>query len=223
MAQDLVGRVKRLLLSPKSEWDAIDAESGEPQPIIMGYVAPLAAIPAIASVIGLAFIGVGAFGYTYKVPLASALLSGVLSFVFAIVGVFVFAAIINALAPNFGAAKNYRQAFKVAAYAPTAGWVAGVFTIVPMLGILALVGAIYSLYLLFVGLPKLMKPAAEKGTPYTIVAIVVALVVGIAFSILAQLFVPGPAEVELRRTGDLAPALVETVAFAPSAAAAFRM
>ena len=94
--------------------------------------------------------------------------------------------------PNFGANKNFNQALKVAAYTPTASWVAGVFMIIPLLGILALVGSIFSLYLLFVGLPKLMKPAADKGTTYTIVAIVVAIVAGIIINLAAQAFVPKP-------------------------------
>ena len=64
MAQDLVGRVKRLLLSPKAEWDAIDEESVEPAGLITSYVAPLAAIPAVASIIGLSIIGTSAFGYS---------------------------------------------------------------------------------------------------------------------------------------------------------------
>jgi hypothetical protein len=172
MAQDLIGRVKRLITAPKNEWDAIDGEPVEPKGLVTGYVAPLAAIPAVAGLIGMTVFGIAG----YKSPFASALMSAVFSFAFAIAWVFIFAYIINALAPTFGAQRNFNQALKVSAFAPTAAWVAGVFTIFPMLAILALVGAIYSLYLLFVGLPKMMKPPAEKATTYTIVAIIVAIV-----------------------------------------------
>ncbi|MEX0644099.1 MAG: Yip1 family protein, partial [Parvularculaceae bacterium] len=153
MAQDIVGRVQRLLLSPKKEWEAIDQESVEPQGLITGYVAPLAAIPAIAGLIGMSMFGVMGF----KTPFGSALVSAIVSFALTIGWVFVFAYIIDMLAPSFGAQKNYKQALKVSAFAPTASWVAGVFMLIPMLGIIALVGALYSLYLLFVGLPKMMK------------------------------------------------------------------
>lgn len=186
MAQDLVGRVKRLLMSPTTEWEAIDKEAVSPQPLVAGYVAPLAAIPAVAGWIGLTVIGIAG----YKAPFMTALASAAVSFVIAICWVFLFAYIINMLAPNFGAQKNYNQALKVAAYAPTASWVAGAFTIIPMLGILALAGALYSLYLLFVGLPKLMKPPADKATTYTIVSILVAIVAGIVIAFVLGALTP---------------------------------
>jgi hypothetical protein len=190
MAQDLVGRVRRLVLTPKAEWDAIDQEAVEPQSLVTGYVAPLAAIPAVAGVIGTSLIGMNAFGYSYKAPLGSALVSGVLSFGFAIVGVVLLAFIINALAPSFGAQKNFNQALKVSAYAPTAGWLAGVFVIIPVLGVLSLIGGLYSLYLLFIGLPKLMKPPAEKATVYTVVTIIVAIIASLIFGAIAGAVTP---------------------------------
>ena len=54
------------------------------------------------------------------------LIGAVLSYVLALVAVFVFAQIINALAPTFGGQKDSVQALKAAAYATTAAWVAGV-------------------------------------------------------------------------------------------------
>lgn len=188
MAQDLIGRVQRLLLSPKTEWDAIDRETVDPQSLVVGYVAPLAAIPAVATIIGMGIIGVGSVRLGFGTAIGMALTQ----FVMTIVMVFVFAFIINALAPTFGAQKNFNQALKVTAYYPTAVWVAGIFMIIPMLGILGLVGLLYSLYLLFVGLPKLMKPPAEKATTYTIVSIVVAIVAGVIIAGVTQAFTPKP-------------------------------
>jgi hypothetical protein len=89
------------------------------------------------------------------------------------------ALIINALAPQFGAKQDMGQAFKVAAYTPTASWVGSLFVILPMLWFMALIGGLYSLYLLFVGLPKLMKPAADKAMIYTLAVIGCMIGVGI--------------------------------------------
>lgn len=188
MAKDIVGRVQRLLLSPKSEWDVIDGEAVEPQSLVTGYIAPLAAIPAVATVIGWGILGAG----PVKLGFGTALTMAATQYVLAIVFVFVFAFIIDALAPTFGAQKNFNQALKVSAYSATAGWVAGVFMIVPALGVLAVVGAIYSLYLLFIGLPKLMKPAAGKEMTYTIVSIVTAIAAGVVISAVSQSFIPRP-------------------------------
>lgn len=186
MAQDIVARVKGLLTKPAAEWDVIDTEPVSPQPLVTGYVAPLAAIPAVATLIGFSVIGVAGI----KIPFGTALVSAIVSFLMAICWVFVFAYIINALAPNFGAQKNFNQALKVSAFAPTASWVAGIFLIVPMLGIVSLLGALYSLYLLFVGLPKMMKPAADKATTYTIVSILVAIVAGVLIALVVGALTP---------------------------------
>lgn len=176
MAPDFIGRVKRLILSPHAEWDAIEKESVDAQTLALTYVAPLAAVPVVAGFLGaLVFSGAG-FG--------AAFLAALISFVLMVIGVFVFAFLINALAPTFGAARNWPQALKLAAYAPTAGWLAGAFGIIPILSILSLLGGLFSLFLLYVGLPKLMKPASDKATTYTVVSILTAIVAGFMLTIL---------------------------------------
>jgi hypothetical protein len=94
----------------------------------------------------------------------------------AIVGVFILSLIINALAPTFGAEKNSTQALKVAVYSYTPAWLAGVFQILPALGILGLLAGFYGLYLLYLGLPHLMKCPKDKAMGYTAVVVVCAIV-----------------------------------------------
>ena len=169
MTTDLIGRVQRLLFSPAKEWDVIDGETVEVQALYRAYVGPLVVFSALAGLIGSTAIGIGLFGY--RPPLGLALGHAVLSVILGLGMVYVFALIVDALAPSFGAAKNFGQAFKVAAYAPTASWVGGIFMLLPALRVLSALAALYSLYLLFVGLPKLMKPEKDKGLSYTIAAI----------------------------------------------------
>ena len=192
MAQGLIERVKGILFSPNAEWDKIDNEAAEPQSVITGYVLPLVALAAIAGLIGMSVFGVKMLGVSYRAPFFGALTGAVVQIAFGVAFVFIFAFIINALAPTFGAAKNWGQAFKVAAYAPTAAWVAGILAIIPMLGILGIIGGLYSLYLLFVGMPKLMKPPAEKATTYTIVSIIAAIIASIVLGAIAGIFMPKP-------------------------------
>ncbi len=68
------------------------------------------------------------------------------------------------------------KAFKVAAYASTPGWLAGIFAIIPMLAWLALIGALYGLYLLYLGLPRLMRVSEDKAIGYTVLVVVVQIV-----------------------------------------------
>lgn len=180
----LIARVSNLLLSPGTEWDVIDREATTPGRLVVRYVVPLAAIPTVAIVIGLSVLGVQVGGQWHRAPLLEVALSALLFFALSIAGVFVFAKVIDWLAPRFGAVRSYTQAFKLSAYSITAAMVAGVLTIAPALQILALLGATYSLYLLFVGTPKIMhapeKAAVNYSIAATIAAILLALLVGLA-------------------------------------------
>ncbi len=80
------------------------------------------------------------------------------------------------LAPTFGGERNPLNALKLTIYSSTAGWLAGVFAILPglhMLGILGLYGA----FLFYTGVPVLMKCPAEKAAAYTVVSIIAGVVV----------------------------------------------
>lgn len=191
----MVGRIQRLLTTPAIEWQRIAAEPMTVRGIMTGWAAPLAAIGPIAGLIGMQAMGIRVFGIVYRPPLASSITTAVIQYVSALAGVYALALIIDALAPSFGATKNPVQAMKVAAYSSTAAWLAGIFQIIPMLGVLGLVG-LYSFYLLWVGLPLLMRPPADKAATYTIVSIIVAVVVyiviGVVVAALSSAFVTAP-------------------------------
>ena len=141
---NLVDRVKRLLLQPKEEWQVIDKESVDVADLYKFYIAPLAAIGPICSLIGTAVVGTSLIGMgTLRVSFSAALVQSVLVFGLMLGGVYVVALIIDALAPTFGAQRNLLQAFKLTAYAFTAAWVAGLGQVVPLIGVLIpLVGGI---------------------------------------------------------------------------------
>jgi hypothetical protein len=172
----LVDRVKNILLTPTTEWARIDAEPATVGGIFTGYVMILAAIGPIASLIGQQVFGIGAFGYTWKPDIGYSIATSVMTYILSLVAVFVSSLVIDALAPSFGGTKDNVKALKVAAYASTAGWVAAVLGIIPMLGWLALIGALYGLYLLWLGLPMLMRVSQDKAVGYIIVVIVVQIV-----------------------------------------------
>ncbi|HEX6633202.1 MAG TPA: hypothetical protein VF038_04495, partial [Usitatibacter sp.] len=56
---NLVQRVKNILLTPKTEWQAVAAETTPDSQVIVGYVLPLAAVAAIAGFIGMSLVGMG--------------------------------------------------------------------------------------------------------------------------------------------------------------------
>ncbi len=185
----LINRAKAIILTPKDEWPKIAASPESIGDIYRSWVLPLAAIGPVAQFIGGALFGYGAFGFSYKPSLMSALGTAIMSYVLTLIGVYLVALVIDALAPSFDGTKNRTAAFKVAAFGSTAAWVAGIFGLIPALGFLGILG-LYSLYLIFLGLPLLMKSPPEKATGYIIativVAFVVSLVVGIASTSLSR-------------------------------------
>ncbi|MFN7109718.1 MAG: Yip1 family protein, partial [Brevundimonas sp.] len=110
-----------------------------------------------------------------------ALLIAVVSYVLSLVAVYLLGLIINALAPSFGGTSDPVQAMKVAVYSYTAAWLVGVFGLIPMLGVLAILG-LYSFYLLYLGLPMLMKVPADKAIGYFIVTVILGLVMSFIIS-----------------------------------------
>jgi hypothetical protein len=180
----IVDRIKNICLTPNTEWPVIAGEQGSTGSLITGYAAPLAAVGAVAGFIGATIVGTSTFLFgTYRASFAMGLVAAVWSVVGAIIGVLVVGFIINALAPTFGAEQNAARAMKVAVYSFTPAWVAGVLRIIPALGLLAILGAFYGFYLLYLGLPALMKAPKEKAAGYTVVTIIGAFVVMFVVSI----------------------------------------
>ena len=179
----LVERVKAILLQPKSEWDKIEAEPATDRGLFTGYAMILAAIPAVAKLIG--DLNPVCFWFCIRTNPAFAVVSAILYYVAILAGLFAIGIVADELAVNFGGQKNRIQAMKLAVYASTAWLLAGVFAIVPALAYLGLVG-LYSVYLMYVGAPKLMKVPEDKAIAYTAVTSLVGLVVVAVIVVVVQ-------------------------------------
>ncbi len=169
---NVVDRAKNMILTPKTEWPAVAAEEANISRILTEYVLPLALIPAVASLLGFGFIGRG-FGASLRWGLAM----GIIQFVSAFLSVCITAFVADFLAPNFASEKNLGRAVQLVAYSYTPTWVAGVFLLFPALGILVLLAGLYGLFLLYLGLPHLMKTPQDKTVTYLVVLIVVVILV----------------------------------------------
>ena len=186
---NLVDRVKGLILDPQKEWRVIDAEPHTVRDLYTGYAMLLAAIPAVAHFVGFSLMGLGGWLSQWRVPISSGVAMMVVIYLLSLGSVYVMALLIDGLAPTFGSEKNFVQALKLAVFSATPMWVAGVFAILPALGILQLLG-LYGLYLLFIGMPIVIKTPEDKHVPYFVVLVIVAVVVYVAIGILVALTIP---------------------------------
>jgi len=200
----IVPRIKGICLKPKEEWQIIAAESSTTSDLFKNYAVPLAAIGAAAGFIGMSFVGITIpmLG-TIRTPLVSGLVGAIVRLVLSLVGVYVLALIIDALAPKFGGEKNAAQALKIAVYSFTPGWVAGALYLLPSLGVLAALAGLYGLYLMFLGLPRLMKCPQEKAVGYTLVVVACAIGIAIVTSVVISIATP----VGKMATGAMPPGL----------------
>ncbi|HTT08091.1 MAG TPA: Yip1 family protein [Gammaproteobacteria bacterium] len=170
-----IDRIKNILLQPVGEWQKIAAEPADMKSLYVNYAMILAAIPAIAGFIGSAIVGhaIPFAGTTIRLPIVTALGYAISEYILSLIGVYLVSLLVDALAPTFGGEKNQINALKLTIYSSTAGWLAGIFAILPglqMLGILGLYGA----YLFYTGLPVLMKCPSDKAAAYTVVSILAA-------------------------------------------------
>lgn len=160
----LIERVKNILLTPKTEWPVIAQEPTDVAKLYTGYIMILAAIPAVINFLA----------YTFAGSIFAGLIALILGYALSLGMTFVLAVVIDALAPTFGAQKNQVQALKTAAYANTAGWIGGIFGIIPILGVLLVWAAIiYGCVLLYFGLPHTMKSPPDKTVGYFVVVLVI--------------------------------------------------
>jgi hypothetical protein len=189
---NIVERAKAITLNPAATWPTIEAEEHTVQSLFVPYLLILAAIPAVASFIGMSIVGMGAFGFSMRIPIVSGIAMMITSYVLSLAATLGMAWVVSALAPTFGGQNNFMQGLKIMVFGSTPMMLAGVLSILPALGMLSLLAAFYCLYLLYLGLPVLMKNPKEKTIPYMIVLAICGLVAGVVMGALSALFMPSP-------------------------------
>ena len=181
VSPQLTTRVTNILKQPAQEWPAIAAEPADVASLMTGYAAPLSAIPAICSWIGLSIIGIGFF----RVPIVSGLARAIITWVFGLVGAYIGAIVIEKLAPTFKSSGSTIQALKLVVYASTPVWVAGVLNLIPVLSPLIIIAALYAIYLFYLGVPVLMKTPNDQVIPYMVVSAIVMFVISLCLGFFA--------------------------------------
>jgi hypothetical protein len=172
---DLVQRAQAILLKPKEEWLKIKGESTAIPQLFTSYAMILAAIPAAAQFIGrLLFRSEVPFRHVLVWSFGRAFSNAVLSYVFSLAIVYLFALIIDALAPNFSSTRNLTNAMKLAVYSMTPVWLAGILYIIPGLGILVVLAGVYGLFLLYEGFQTpLMDTPKDKVLGFLVISIII--------------------------------------------------
>jgi hypothetical protein len=105
------------------------------------------------------------------------------TFGFEVIGVYVVALIINAMASFFHARRSQGQALKIATYAFTPLWLSCVLIPFPGVSRLAQVLAgLYHTYLLYLGLRVLMQSPRDRALGYATTVVLCSIILGIVFT-----------------------------------------
>lgn len=176
---DIVARARGLITRPREEWGVIAGEPSSTAELLKGYVVPMSAIPAVAGFVGLAVFARMFAAVLPGFSVGALLVQSVLTYLLGLLWVWVFGKIVRALAPSFGGTGEEGPAMKLAAYSPTASWLAGAFTLVPSLAVLALLG-LYSLYIIYAGVPVVARVPRERALAFTLALVVCGVAVYVA-------------------------------------------
>jgi hypothetical protein len=175
----LIDRAKNILISPKSEWAAIDAEEATTGGLFTGYAIILALLPVIGTLlaVGLSLGPYRYFGFNYF------LITALASYAIGLGILFLMGIIANALSTSFDGTKNDVQAMKLVVYSATPGWIAGFFGFIPGLNILLSLAAFgYSAYLLYLGSQAVVKVPEGKAVGYTAVTIIIWIILSMVIT-----------------------------------------
>ncbi len=156
-----------MLYHPKTEWNQIRDEHYSVSHIFLQQVSMLSAIPAIAMFIGTTQVGWSINGTDFvKLGVMSALPAAI-AFYFAMwVGVAFISYCIHWMEKTYGGSISFEDCVSLATYTATPLFLSGLAALYPLLWFCVSVGLVavcYSVYLLYTGVPVIMKIPEDRA------------------------------------------------------------
>ncbi|MEE8637630.1 MAG: Yip1 family protein [Candidatus Margulisiibacteriota bacterium] len=179
----ILKRARDIIFNPRGTWQVVKSEAIDIKQLFVNYAAPLALIPAVCSLIGITLIGIRMpGGNVVRAPFVEALIGGAVGFVLHLAGILIGGWAVKLLAPLFNSKPDLNSAIKIVVYSMTPVWLAGIFSILPGLGILSILG-LYGIYLLALSLPVILETPPNKVVWYTVSIVLASIVISIILSI----------------------------------------
>ncbi len=169
-------RIVYLIFRPTEEWDRIANEKTSVDALLRRYILPLALLAPIATVIGMkTFDRDWDPAHGYRVPSEQIFAAGATTYFATVGSILLLAAIFCAIAPLFGATRDYLAALKVATYGAIPVMLAGATLLMPAMAIVAMVGVCHTLFLLWIGVRRVLD--VPPGTQAEFVGISLVLLI----------------------------------------------
>lgn len=181
----LIERAKAIITQPKDIWTTIKAEPATLKDIFTGWVLPMAAIPAVCTLIGQVLFGYQTPFGTIKISIGSAITQAIATYLITVLFTFVAAFIADKLAAMFNGSSSYLNAYKLVTYAAAPAYAAGVLSLIPWLGIIGGLISLYSIYVLYQGINTMLGVPEEKRliffVAFVVCGFIASLILGMLF------------------------------------------
>lgn len=179
----ILNHIWGLYTHPKEEWQTIEKRH-ESLSYSLAHILMVALIPSICLYYAAAHIGwsIGT-EELIKIPESSAIIMSIGIYAALVIGVFFLAYLIQWMAKTFDSKPNFTQSLELAAYTATPLLMVGITALFPVLWfvvISALIALVYSIYLLYSGVPIMMNIPEEKGFIYASSVVTCGLVMLVA-------------------------------------------
>ncbi len=176
----ILNHVWGLFSHPQKEWEAIRDDPCTVIGCYLRHVLIVAAVPAVSAYIGAVQVG-WSFGVGEPVKLTpeSALPIAVLFYLAMLAAVFVIGKLIHWMSQTYGADTTLDQSVLLAAYTGTPLFLIGIVALypIPWLNMLFGIAALfYTVYLLYTGVPVVMKVTKEQGFLFASAVLTVGMV-----------------------------------------------
>ena len=169
-----------LFINPRKEWTKIRDENCTVGKCYCSYVFLLASIPPISGYFGTTLHG-WEIGTREAIKLSpdSALTIAIIYYLVMLVGVFSMGFMIHFMSKTYGATQTLPRCITLAAYVATPLFLVGIFELFPILWLNFVIGLpalVYSVYLLYLGVPIIMKIPEEQGFLFSSAILAVGMV-----------------------------------------------
>lgn len=184
------GSVAALLRRPHRGWRHIERAPASSIGLLVGLGVPLAAIGPAAQLVHDLVYGRSSVGIIqYRPTAGGAIVTALIGWAASLAALALLALAVGALGRRFGGDGERRAAVKVAVFGASAFFLSAAFAILPAIAFLQLLG-LYSLFVLAIGAPRLMKVPVERAPSFGAAVAAVALVLAVAL-LLGQAWVAG--------------------------------
>jgi hypothetical protein len=170
-----------VLYHPKVEWRQIREEHYSKVTCYRSYIIFLAAIPPLSVFIGTTGIGWSLTGDTFARLTVSSALPIAIAFYFALMaGVWLMASLIHWMEKTYGSESNLDDCMVLTTFTATPMFLAGLSGLIPLLWLDVLIGMAavgYTIYLLYTGVPVIMKIPKDRAFFFSSSILTVGMVV----------------------------------------------